>query len=37
MDKELFEVEVELEETKTNESENKDGSTIIEEDDGYCD
>lgn len=37
MDKDILEVEVDIEETNTNESENKDGSTIIEEDDGYCD
>jgi len=37
MDRDYFEIEVELDDHDNTESENEDGKTIVEEDDGYCD
>jgi len=37
MDRDYFEIEVELDDDNNTESENDNGKTIVEEDDGYCD
>jgi len=37
MDRDYFEIEVELDDDNNTESENDNGKTIVEADDGYCD